>query len=234
MRHMSNFIGANKEDSGHRFLIQKKNMTTIRGVICKSLFELYEPEVYQIFQAQAKEKVLIPNISEHQIYDDDHYGHNDTMREKLQIVNAKVQDLDRNQSSKIHKAALDNLEFIYKWGHGVYKNRYLSLVNKVSMGKWMDGTLASEEGDYVLHYLAKQCLETEDLGYIADGKLSSKVQSGNPSLPDLLPYNLVNYRPQSSSINSDHHYGTPFSTLEKNKDWKRKHFMAKYEELKLL
>ena len=117
---MSNFIGANKEDSGHRFLIQKKNMITISGVICKSLFELYEPEVYQIFQTQAKEKVLIPNISEHQIYDDDHYEHNDTMRKKLLIVNAKVQDLDRNQSSKIHKAALENLELIYKWGHGVY------------------------------------------------------------------------------------------------------------------
>ena len=30
VRHMSNFIGANKEDSGHsRFLIQKKHMVTI-------------------------------------------------------------------------------------------------------------------------------------------------------------------------------------------------------------
>ena len=68
---MSNFIGANKEDSGHRFLTQKKHMITIRGVICTSLFEIYQPEVYHIFQVQAKETVLIPNISEHQIYDDD-------------------------------------------------------------------------------------------------------------------------------------------------------------------
>ena len=115
---------------------------------------------------------------------------------KLQIVHAEVQELDRNQSSNIHKAAIENLDYIYKWGHGVCKNRYLSLVNKVSMGKWMDATLVSEEGEYVLHSLTDQCLDSEDVGYIADGKLSSKIQSGNPPLTDLLPYNLVNYRPQ--------------------------------------
>ena len=87
---MSNFIGANKEDSGHRFLTQTVHMITICGVICKSLFEIYQPEVYQIFQAQAKEKILIHNISEHQIYDDDHDEYGSFMYDKLQIIHAEV------------------------------------------------------------------------------------------------------------------------------------------------
>ena len=45
VRHISNFIGANKEDSGHMFLNEKKKMITYRAAICKSLFEMYEPYV---------------------------------------------------------------------------------------------------------------------------------------------------------------------------------------------
>ena len=108
-------------------------------------------------------------------------------------------------------------------------------MNKVDDGKWIDSTFSSEEGEYILHYLADQWLDSEDLGYTVEGKLSVKVRNdGNPSSIELLPYNLVNYRPQPSSINGDHHYGTPFSTLEINEDWKRKHFMEKYKELKQL
>ena len=66
-------------------------MITTWGVICKALFEFYQLEVYQILQVQAKEKVLIPNRSESQIYDDDHDEYESTMCKKLEIVHAQVQ-----------------------------------------------------------------------------------------------------------------------------------------------
>ena len=117
-----------------------------RGLICKALFEMYQLEVYQRSQVQVKEKVLIPNISESQIYDDDYDEHNSTMHHKLEIVHAQVQELDCSQSSNKHKTAMANFDYIYKWGHDVYKNHYSSLVNKVADRKWFGGTFSSEEG----------------------------------------------------------------------------------------
>ena len=75
---------------------------------------MYQLEVYQRLQVQVKEQVLIPNVSESQIYDDDHEEHHSTMRHKLEIVHAQVQKLDQSHSSNTHKAAIENLDYIYK------------------------------------------------------------------------------------------------------------------------
>ena len=61
-----------------------------------------------------KKKVLILNISEHQIYDYDHDKYESTMCKQLAIIHAQVEELDQSQLSNRHKAAMKNTDYIYK------------------------------------------------------------------------------------------------------------------------